>query len=113
PESAAENVLFSTALRRDRSSKAHTAAQLISSRLEKTLTSCLIMGGLLLCRLLIADLPRYENRNSKLENRETAVEFRVSGFDLCESIGNRQSKIGNSPRPHEAAMRATILRASS
>src|SRR5208337_1390714 len=70
--------------------------------------------------LPIADCRSAEIRKSKFETRKSrnggripSFDFPVSGFDLCESIGNRQSKIGNSPRPHEAAMRATILRASS
>jgi predicted permease len=42
------------------------------------------------CRLPIADLPRNENRNSKIENRKPALDFRVS-----LSAVNRQSTIGN------------------
>jgi hypothetical protein len=51
-------------------------------------------------RLPIADLSRNENRNSKLENRERAIEFpasifqfRVSALAGQSAIDNRQSAI--------------------
>ena len=44
------------------------------------------------------DWEKSENRNSKIETRESSTEFRVSSFDPQSKIGNRKSTIA-SPQP--------------